>query len=493
MLKRDRDPGRIAIIGSGVGGLTTGILFAKLGHPVTIVEKNRLPGGLMRGYRRLGYDCPVGVHYLGSLAAGQPLRRLWDCLGVTSGVPLERMGLTGPIDRYIFDDFTFDLPEGVSAFEDNLRRAFPAELRQISVIMDHLKETGNDLVHLETLLSSGGKAISPESFSSMGEHLDRLGCSERLKSVLGVPSTLIGVPLQDCPLFYYYMILASYLLSSWRLQGDSSLMAEAFVRQFQTLGGELLTGDGVEHLLVDANRLRGLRLESGREIAAETIIAAIHPGNVIPMLPEGSLRPDHVERIKGFQNTKGLFVVTLAVDGMVHEALPYNLYRLHPETDGSLLHGSFHQIRKSTQPDIHLLTMMATSRINEWQPWLNTKSGQRGSEYETAKKEKAERFIAEATELFGPLQGMEIIDIYTPLTIRDWVGSPEGSAYGIMRSSGQLMKTTCLNRPSIEGLYFAGQNILAPGIMGTTLGSFQVVRRIIGPERFGREILEGLS
>ena len=84
-----------------------------------------------------------------------------------------------------------------------------------------------------------------------------------------------------------------------------------------------------------------------------------------------------------------------------------------------------------------------------------------------------------------------MIDTYTPLTIRDWVGSPEGSAYGIMRSSGQLMKTTCLNRPSISGLYFAGQNILAPGIMGTTLGSFQTVRRIIGQERFGREVWEG--
>lgn len=491
MLKRNRDPGKILIIGSGVGGLSTGILLAKLGYPVTIVEKNALAGGLMRGYCRLGYDCPVGVHYLGSLAAGQPFRQLWDCLGVTSDISLERMGVNGPIDRYVFDDFCFDLPEGLEAFEDNLRKSFSAEQAQINAFMEGLKEVFQSFARLDMLTNTAGTAVSMESFSPMGDYLAQINCSPRLVSVLGVPATLIGVPLRDCPRFFYYMILASYLLSSWRLKESSSLMAETFVRRFQKLGGELLTGDGAKNILVDADCIHGLRLQSGREIAADTIIAAIHPRNVIPMLPGGSLRPDHVVRIEGFENTKGLFVVTLAVDARGREALPYNLYRLHPETDGSLLHGLFLQIRKSAQPNTLVLTMMATSGIESWQPWIHTKSGQRGEDYVEAKRKLAETFIDEAKALFGPLQEMKVIDIYTPLTIRDWVGSPEGSAYGIMRSSDQLIKTICLNRPSIAGLYFAGQNILAPGIMGTTLGSFQTVRRIIGQYRFGREVLEG--
>jgi hypothetical protein len=39
-------------------------------------------------------------------------------------------------------------------------------------------------------------------------------------------------------------------------------------------------------------------------------------------------------------------------------------------------------------------------------------------------------------------------------------------------------------------LFLAGQNRLAPGIMGTMLGSFQAVRQIIGPESYAREIAE---
>jgi BioD-like phosphotransacetylase family protein len=51
------------------------------------------------------------------------------------------------------------------------------------------------------------------------------------------------------------------------------------------------------------------------------------------------------------------------------------------------------------------------------------------------------------------------------------------------------MKTASLNRTSIKGLFLAGQNSMAPGIMGTTMGSFQTVRNVIGYERFSREVM----
>ncbi|NLN61159.1 MAG: NAD(P)/FAD-dependent oxidoreductase [Deltaproteobacteria bacterium] len=489
MVKRARDPGKILVVGSGVGGLTAGILLTKLGYSVTIVEKNAVPGGLLRGYRRSGIDCPVGIHYLGSLAPGEPLRRLWDCLGVTEHVPLERMGLDGPIDRYVFDDFVFDLPEGLTAFEDSLRQSFPAEQRQIAAFIEEMRPVFESFARLDMLTTRGIQG-SLDNFSPMGEYVARLNCSLRLVSVLAVPTTLIGIPFHDCPRFYYYMILASYLLSSWRLVESTTVMTDRFIQQFQSLGGELLVGDAVDCVTVNAGAIKGLRLKSGRCLPADTVIAAIHPRNVLSMLPPKSLRPEHEARITGLENTKGLLVVTLAVDDRYHAERPYNLYRLYPEADGSLSRGSFHQIRRSNQPETLLLTIMTTSGIDEWAPWLDTRTGQRGEEYEEAKWKRAGTLLADATDLFGSLQGMRVIDIYTPLTIRDWVGSPGGSAYGIMRSSAQLLKTACLSRPSLAGLYFAGQNILAPGILGTTLGSFQVVRRIIGRKRFAREIME---
>jgi len=489
MTRAKQIPKDILIIGSGVGGLTAGIILSKLHHRVIVVERNPQPGGLMRSYIRSGIDCPVGVHYMGSLAGGQPLRELWDYLGVTPLVPIERMGSNGVIDRYIFDDFTFDLPEGMDAYEDNLRRAFPLDHNQITTIMSDLRQASRALISLDMLLSPGMAFLSPESFESMGEYLQRMGCSHRLLAVLGVPPTLIGVPLRDCPIFYFHMALASYLLSSWRLACSGSRMADAFVSRLTAMGGHIVTGDGVDKILVESKQVKGVILQSGRVLEADAVIAAVHPRTVVAMLPGDARRPEYVERITQLEDTKGLFGVNLSVDAHTHEALPYNIYRLYEGEDGVLSHGIFHQLRRSGQPGTNILSMITTSSIEEWQPWERTRSGRRGEDYVKAKEDKARYFIDEAAKLFGHLKEMKILDIYTPLTIRDWTNSPGGSAYGILRSTGQLLKTASLKRTSVGGLFFAGQNSLAPGIMGTMLGSFQTVRNIIGHERFGREIM----
>ena len=493
MTKQTLAPGRVLIIGSGIGGLAAGIILSKLHCRVTVLEKNPMPGGLMRSYARSGIECPTGVHYMGALDEGQPLRRLWDYLGVTPLIPLERMGMEGVIDRYVYEDFVFDLPSGMDAFEISLRRSFPEEQVQIKGIMADLREISRTLSSLDMILSPTTTALSYLNFESMGQRLLRFGCSQRLRNVLAVPATLIGVPLQECPAIYYYMTLASYLMSSWRLACSSTRMAEAFVSRLKSLDGEVITGDGVERIRVESGQVQGVVLQSGRILEASSLIAAIHPRIAAAMVPAGALRPSYAQRVAQIVNTNGLFCVHLAVNADTHPALPYNIYRIHAEADGALTRGVFHQLRPSGQVGVNLLSIITTSGVEEWRPWAGTRSGRRGSDYGAVKEKKARHFISEASSFFGPMADGKILDSFTPLTIRDWVASPDGSPYGILRSAGQLMKAASLNRTSIKGLYLAGQNRLCPGIMGTVLGSFQAVMQIIGREQFVRAVAGGFQ
>ena len=82
------------------------------------------------------------------------------------------------------------------------------------------------------------------------------------------------------------------------------------------------------------------------------------------------------------------------------------------------------------------------------------------------------------------MRDAQILDIFTPLTIRDYVNAPEGACYGAMRSSGQLLKMASLNNLPIPGLCLAGQNAVAPGVMGCLLGALSAARQITGPGRF---------
>jgi phytoene dehydrogenase-like protein len=100
----------------------------------------------------------------------------------------------------------------------------------------------------------------------------------------------------------------------------------------------------------------------------------------------------------------------------------------------------------------------------------------------------AGQLIQRVEPITGRFRQIEVIDIYTPLSIRDWVNSPGGSAYGVMRCEDQLLSAAMLNRTAVKGLYLAGQSVMAPGVLGTILGSLITAKFMVGPQRFNREV-----
>jgi phytoene dehydrogenase-like protein len=466
-----------------VGGLSTAIILAQLGFQTTVIEKNPLPGGLMRSYTRKGLDCAVGVHYLGALDDDQVLRRLFDFLGVSPGIPVERMGAEGIIDRYIFEEFTFDLPDGFDAYEENLRNAFPDEHRQISVIMKIIRQHGKKIHTLDFLFSRQNDVSMLEHMKPFGEILTELKCSPGLRAVLGIPCCWIGVPLESCPVFYHNMVLATYLFSSWRLKCSSAQMANAFAERLKSLGGKIILGDGVEKILVNNRVVEGVQLKSGSELKSPVVIGTVHPKVVLNMLPDGAAKPSYRRLVSKMVDTDGMFCAHVSVDASFHEAISYNIFNIHTGKNGSILDVKYYQLRESERHGKNLLTILTSGEYQRWQKWEHTNTGRRGGDYVREKENRAWRLIREAEDILGPLHGVKLLDAYTPLTTRDWVNSPEGSAYGVLRSSDQLLEASILNRTSVKGLFLAGQSVMAPGILGTILGSLSTVKLIIGPER----------
>ncbi len=487
------EPVPAVVIGSGIGGLSMAILLARCGYPVTVVEKNRRPGGLMGGYYRRGIPCDVGVHYIGALDEGQILRRLFDHLGVTGALSLERMGRGGVIDRYIFDDMVFDLPEGLDAYEANLRAAFPDEGSQITGIMARLRGAADLLGAGGLLTGDAGEAAPSAFFDLMGAFLDQLGCSPGLKAVLSVPSAWIGVPADQCPVFYHHMALVSYLLSSWRVAGGGPHMATVLVDRLRDLGGRLILGDGAAAVAAEGRRVTGVRLRSGETLAAPVVVAAVHPATALALLPEGSAPPIYRKRITGLQNTHAILGVQATVDGDTLAEIPYNLFRIRREPDGAITDMRFHQVRRMGGNGKVLLSILGAGRDEQWEPWTGTRTGRRGPEYEERKRKTALEMIREAEPILGPIPDPRILDVYTPLTLRDWVATPGGSAYGVLRSGEQLFSAALLSKTPVTGLFLAGQSVLAPGVLGAVLGSFVTARFILGPKRYRSEVVEKLK
>ena len=354
--------------------------------------------------------------------------------------------------------------------------------------MTMLRRGADQLDRLSFLYSDRPTENWFDQAEPLGTIFDRLGCSPGLRAVFGLPSVLIGVPHAVCPQFYHSMTLASYLLSAWRLRGQGATMADVCAQRLKSLGGGLRTGEAVTGIRTADGRVRGVTLDSGETLDASIIVGTIHPKGIIELLEPDVLKASYRRRILGLKDTPGMMAVHALVPAERHPEILPNLYSVQTDPQGGLLDLIFLQLRSSDDPEQNLLTLITSGHNELWQAWQQTRSGRRGPDYLKKKLDLAQKLIGRTEKMMGPFHGLQILDIFTPLTIRDWVNSPEGSAYGVMRSNEQMLSAALLNRTSLRGLFLAGQSVLSPGILGTILGSFATVKFIVGSERFQREV-----
>jgi phytoene dehydrogenase-like protein len=265
-------------------------------------------------------------------------------------------------------------------------------------------------------------------------------------------------------------------------------MAEAVADRLRHLGGKIISAAEVGAIEVSSRKVTGLRLRSGEVLPAGLVIGAVHPKIILDMLPAGAVKPSYRQRISGLRNTHGIFSVHARIDGRTHPELPYNLFKISTDSAGNVPDLKYYQIRRSSRKDVSVLSILTSGKSELWQPWENTRTGRRGRAYLDSKEEHARQLLREAEDMLGNFQDLRILDAYTPLSMRDWVGSPGGSAYGVQRSSSQMLATALLNRTAVQGLYLAGQNVMAPGIIGTITGSFHTTKLILGAAEFRRQV-----
>ena len=134
----------VVIIGSGLGGLVSGVILAKEGYKVCILEKNNQFGGNLQTFVRDKSIFDTGVHYIGGLGPGENLNKYFTYLGIMEGLNLKRMD-TDQYDVITFDDDTIEYPhaQGYENFIERLVALFPEEREAITAYCSKVKATCN--------------------------------------------------------------------------------------------------------------------------------------------------------------------------------------------------------------------------------------------------------------------------------------------------------------------------------------------------------------
>lgn len=307
---------KIAVIGSGFGGLAAAARLAANGHDVDVFEKRDKLGGRAYTYEINGFKFDGGPTVV---TAPWLFDEIWTLAGkrredyfqLVQVDPFYR--LFDHTGRYLSynGDHEFIL--------DQIRQWNPADADGYTRFMKTTREifqTGMGLIDQPFLKFTDMIKVAPDlvrlqSYRSVYGYVSQFIQDEFLRRCFTFHPLLIGGnPFNAASLY----VLIHYLEREWGIHyalGGTGSIIDAFGRLLADLGVKVHLNCGVEEILVGGNRqVTGLRLESGDTVAADAVVSnADVAWTYLNLLPAEARRVNTDARIKRYKYSMSLFVI----------------------------------------------------------------------------------------------------------------------------------------------------------------------------------------
>ena len=490
----------IILIGGGLGGLECGYILSKKGYNVCILEKNSQLGGCLQSFRRGDITLDTGFHFVGGLEEGQALHKLF-CYFDLLDLPWHKLD-EDAFAEIIIKDKSYFLASGYERFVDTLSQEFPHQRQPLKEYVHLLEKAGKGLSNAFAVKENLGSFYSSLFSRSAYDFLQQTISDPILQNVLSGASLTMELCPEKLPLYIFAQINNSFIQSTWRLQGKSSLIADKLSGNIRRMGGSIFTQSEVTRLIEENGKIIAVECNGNERIEGKQIISNLHPARTLSLLSESkSIRSIYRERITNLPNTYGMFTVHLKLK---HNTVAYknrslfiyndenlwNYCQYNPNANSKavLVNYQVPNIGETYTQNIDLLTPMHWEDVARWE---NTSVGSRGEDYQLFKQRKAEETIAMAMQKIPELKGnIEQYYTSTPLSYRDYTGTWEGSAYGIRKDCNQLLFTMLSPQMQIHNLFLTGQNLNFHGILGVSMTSILTCEKLSGMEGLGRKIFE---
>ena len=459
----------VLIIGSGLGGLECGALLAQKGLRTLVLEGSHQPGGCMQSFRRGGLHYDTGLHYVGGLAPGQTMHKAFGQLGLLV-LPWERMDEA--FDRVIIAGRHFAFHQGYQAFVDGLAKDFPHQREALQSYVWRLQHVTEEDMEVNAY-----------------DYLSKTFSDEMLLNVVSAAAMKTELKRESLPLFNFAHTCSSYIESSWRLRGDGNLLVNKLIDTIRKAGGEVRTDSRVVRLTETDGHISKAVCADGSTYEAGYFISDIHPAVLCQMLEDcPSVRKAFRRRMASAENTTGMFTAQLSIKPgalryFAHTVFVYdkpNVWTMTEENDpvkGVMVSAMVPEDGSDMLRQIDLLTPMPWQECKAWE---DTRVGHRGEDYKAFCKQKTEQCLTLAEQYIPGLRDMvEHCYTSTPLTYRDYLGSPEGGAFGMRKDCRAPMLSFHSVSTPLPNLLLTGQSIILPGIEGVTMTAFETCSRII--------------
>jgi all-trans-retinol 13,14-reductase len=492
------------IIGSGMGGMTTAAILAAIGKRVLVLEQHYVPGGFTHMFKRPGYVWDVGVHAVGEVTEhslpGRILKKL-------SHGKLEWASLGPAYDEFYYpDNFHIDFPDSPKQFTANLKAAFPQEGDAIDRYVDLVKKVSREMAsyYLARSLPNETAAVTDwllgrgaQEYLEMntGHVIDSLTQDPKLRAIMAAQWGYYGSPPSRSSFAMQALVVKHFLYGGYYPVGGAKEIANHLLKTVADAGGWTRISTPVQSIVLENGRAVGVRLESGEELRAHSIISAAGVlSTVRRLLPPDVQQQPWVQDISALAPAPAHVCLYLGMKGDIRQAGVgsankwfYRTWDANIETwildpnkgkdqrQAPVLYCSFPSLKDPLHDpgpeQRHTGEVVTFVPWHTFEPWLGTRWQKRGPDY-SAFKEHIQSSMLEQflTEVPGLRDMIDHVEMSTPLSTDNFCRPMRGSIYGLEPTPARFRCKSLRPRSPIKGLYFSGSEVASAGVMGAMLG-----------------------
>ncbi|MFW9969067.1 MAG: phytoene desaturase family protein [Candidatus Odinarchaeota archaeon] len=491
----------LIVIGGGMTGLSTALTWT-INHdvkkdPVLLIEKEPKTGGYVTSYEQDGF----------LFDTCQMIPNLSEILEYL-GIEIDLKKFKGYYMRiFVVDTKTdevtvLELPSGVDAFKKQLMEKYPNNANEIGKFLDYSRAMYLELFNLKiepnvadifkTLIKC--PKIVKNASKTFKEYFEKFGIIEPdVIEIFNVFADFSGLPSEQVTAFVPLAAMNSLLDGAFRPKKGFIELPKTIDNRLKNLGGEFLLNTRVIKILVENSKVKGVKLDNGKEIYSDYVVTTVDPKIAmldmvgIDIIQE--LDQKYAKKVEDVKMSCSSMNLSIGVDDEIDlEALGldcgYNVITTGGDSYDRLF-DAYEKGEMGFNDNRFHLGVICPSLTTGGKPNLTVRVTPvsignwvelRKNDAEEYKKEKlrwAEFFIDKVEKYLIPdlRKHIKTLDISTPATYARYSGSPTGSIFDMASYPNNFGRTRLKMRTPIEGLF---QPKFVHGVFGCLLAGMQV-------------------
>ncbi len=319
----DGTPKRIVVIGSGIGGMASGALFAKIGHKVTVFEMNQgLIGGHGRCLTYQGMSYSMGPQYVwefGEDKLGDRFLKYLDIKDANPFLPMQYDGFErffignrkNESNYYIAD---FKVPLGLDNFCRDLKALFPEEGDRLDALFDEMISIYNTYKSFfRENSSTEGRFLLTTKFLatskiplamklklghcltiSVREFFDQFRINNLLRRILYGHGGIFAENESEMSAIAYIIGTGNYHTGAWYPAKGFAHFFDSLASVIRENGGWVETGKKVVRLETKDNIVNKVFCEDGSSCECDFVFSDISPRLTCSLLGRGTESYDYI-------------------------------------------------------------------------------------------------------------------------------------------------------------------------------------------------------